>query len=363
MIAFTADNHLGVNSQWSIKERGDDFLRSFGNMVSTLISDTEPNKALIIGGDLFDSVHPSSTAVAFAQKQVKLLTDAGYTVCGIDGNHDIAEGKWLGVCGVTPLSSDPLTLPGGLRVCGLNYGKSLDILAEINSMMDRGVHCDVLVLHLALGELNRMGAMSDISGQEILVALKAMGVRLVLMGHIHIRQAVVLDGITFAYCGSTEVCSMNEEKSKSFERVDPVTLGLTAVPIETRKMEHTVISTEEEFAQFEASLVQNSQVLQSLFITPDIRDGVKRLRLLGKEKNALMRIQVIKQAVEAVTPTIDRYTGIIGLEQAIELSFSPDSKEAALIRMILHSPETLKLTIDNFMQNKEADNDTEQVGA
>lgn len=354
MIAFTADNHLGITAQWAVKERGGDFLRAFYDLTDQLVADNSPDKALIIGGDLFDSIHPSSTAVAFAQSQIKRLTDAGYTVCGIDGNHDIADGKWLSVCGVTPLCKEPLTLSNGLKISGIHYARALDVISTINSMADEGIKCDILVLHLAFGELNRMGAASDICAAEILTALKTIGVKLVLMGHIHIRQSVCIDGITFMYSGSTEVCSMSEAKEKTFEKIDPTTLELSAVPIKTREFNNVVISTEEEFAKYEAEIQKDSLVFQSLFITPDIQEGVKRLRSLAKEKNLLMRIQILQQeTVAEPESSIDRTSGVIGLEQAISLSFDPSSQEAELIRTILRSPASLNMIIEKFMQDSQ----------
>ncbi len=35
MLAFTADNHLGLTAQWSIKDRKDDFLKAFENVINT----------------------------------------------------------------------------------------------------------------------------------------------------------------------------------------------------------------------------------------------------------------------------------------------------------------------------------------
>lgn len=354
MVAFTADNHIGVTSQWSLKERGEDFMRSFADMVDKIVGMEDERKTLIIGGDLFDSPLPPSFAVEFVQGQVRRLHERGCTVYGIDGNHDISEGRWLRVCGIQPLSDVPTSLSGapGLTACGVSYRRSADLVDELMNMVEADAKCDILVLHLALGELNRMGAASDVTAAEMLPLLKKLGTRLVLMGHIHIRQSVVVDGVTFAYCGSTEVCSMNEQKDKSFELVDPETLALSRVPIKTRPIEHTVIGTEAEFAKFTAGLKKDSPVLQSVFVAVGIADGVKRLRALAKERNALMRIQTIS-ADDEPDKAVDRSAGVLGLEQAIELSFSPDSVEAGLIRAFLRSPGAVKLTVDKYLEDKE----------
>jgi len=358
MIAFTADNHIGVTTQWSIKERGQDFMDSFHDMVDRLVKSKDKESTLIIGGDLFDTPYPPAHAVAFVQREVMRLHRHRCTVLGIDGNHDVSDGHWLEVCGICRLTDVPLPVVAGdvgLTVCGLDYRRAAEMLTTLREMADRDVKCDILVLHLALGELNRMGAASDVTAAEMMPMLKAMGVRLVLLGHIHIRQSTVVDGVMFAYCGSTEVCSMNEQKDKSFEVIDPVTLELSHVGIKTRPIEHVVISTEKEFSAFEARIDEGASAgtLFSAFITPDVTDGVKRLRAMATGHNALMRIQVMRvngESGPSVAGAIDRTTGIIGLEQAIGLSFKPDSEEAGLIKAILRTPDSLKVTVDNYMK-------------
>lgn len=365
MIAFTADNHIGITNQWSIKDRGADFLASFKDMVDKIVDRNNrlrlSTKTLIIGGDLFNTPYPASFAVEFVQKEVKRLNNVGCAVYGIDGNHDIADSKWLRVCGIIPLTSTPVTIPDTplVKVCGIGYRRSTEIIDELNAMVDRGVKCDILVLHLAFGEMNRMGATSDISAGEIMPMLKEMGTRMVLMGHIHIRQSVTIDGVTFAYCGSTELCSMNEQKDKSFELIDQATFAMSPVRIKTREVESVVISTEEEFAKFEAN-IKESDTLYSMYVTHNIKDGVKRLRDIAKNKNVLMRIQIMQTESTEAEATIDRTTGVIGLEQAIGLSFKPDSVEAELIRAILRSPESLKMTVDSFIKS-EVKNDAEKT--
>jgi DNA repair exonuclease SbcCD nuclease subunit len=356
MIAFTADNHIGVTTQWSIKSRGEDFMASFGDMVDSLHAVKEGG-ALIIGGDLFDMVYPPSFAVEFVQSEIRRLSRGGkYHVFGIDGNHDISGGRWLRVCGITPLTEEPVEVCDGVTACGLGYQRHADLVESLNSMAGRDVKCDILVLHIALGELNRMGSASDVSAAEIMPSIKEMGVKLVLMGHIHMSQDVEIDGIRFVYSGSTEMCSMNEQKDKSFVTVDPKTFAIGRTPIKTRKIEPVVIGSEEEFAKFESSARKNSKTLYSMFVSSDIKDGVTRLRALAASKNLLMRVQTVHQVevAEDDTDRIDRTAGVIGLEQALELSFKPDSVEAELIRAILRAPEALKVTVGKFMDGEEA---------
>ena len=348
MLAFTADNHLGVEAQWSLKERKNDFLKAFHNVCLSV--EEKQASSLIIGGDLFDTAHPPSFAVEFVQSEIRALEAKGIRTYGIDGNHDIADNKWLKVCGITPLSDEPVIVDGK-AVCGISYRRSTEVIATLNAMADRGVKCDIIVLHLAFGELNRMGAASDLTANDILPALKAMGTRLVLMGHIHIAQDVTVDDVTFAYCGSSEICSMNEPKKKGITLVDD-RLNLLPCPIETREVENTVIGNEKEFAAYEASIAEGSPRLQAVFVGPEVKDGVRRLRDLAKAKRLLMRIQVLTVRTAGEESEIDRTVGVIGLEQAIGLSFRENSEEATLVRAILRSPETLKMTVEKYMKGE-----------
>ena len=120
-----------------------------------------------------------------------------------------------------------------------------------------------------------------------------------------------------------------------------------------------MISNEKEFSAFDARIsdTKDTETLYSVFVTPDVTDGVKRMRAMALERHLLMRIQVMRpKSVDDTGSSdisIDRSTGIIGLEQAIGLSFKPDSEEAGLIKAILRAPEALKVIVDNYMSSKE----------
>ena len=348
MIAFTADNHLGIESQWGLKERGMDFMDAFE---SAVVGSMNSGADMIIGGDLFDSAYPP----AFAVERVKMILDSarassGMKFYGIDGNHDPASGKWLKVCGITPLRSDEPVEVDGKKVCGINHMRSQDVLETLSRMADIGVKCDILVLHLALGDLNRMGAASDVAAHEMMPMLKSMGARMVLMGHIHIRQQVDVDGVTFLYPGSTELCSINEPKEKSVEMVDTDTWTTSPAPVLHRHVKSTVVGSEREFAAYEASVESGDKDLHDVYVAPDVADGVKRLRDVAKEKNLLMRVHVIRGNAVEREEEIDRTAGVIGLEQAICKSFPNDSEEAGLVRAILRSPDAIRAVVDGYVK-------------
>ncbi len=368
MLYFTADNHLGIESQWSLRERGRDFELAFKEVVGDIVDTAPRHSALILGGDTFDKPNPSASAIEFLQREVSKLADAGVEVYGIDGNHDPADGGWLRVCGVTPLSDEPVDVDGN-KVCGLNHARADKIVEALEEMVARGVKCDVLVLHLSLAELNMMGGSSDLSAKDILPMLKDMGVRLVLMGHIHIRQSVTVDGVTFAYCGSTEMCSINEPREKSFEKISP-DLSMTASVIKTRDIVDVRIDSEEDLAKFiYESCVSNVDggkprdtdgMMFSAYVSSEVKDGVKRVREVAAKSGAMVRIQSVQvnQGADGTTggladaPELDRTTGVIGLESAIEASFKPDSDEARLIRAFLRTPTAVKLAVDEFLKGR-----------
>lgn len=106
-------------------------------------------------------------------------------------------------------------------------------------------------------------------------------------------------------------------------------------------------------ARYEASVQEDSESLQAVFVSPDVADGVRRLREIAKAKRLMMRIQVLASQTEGGKTAVDRSVGVIGLEQAISLSFKDGSDEAELVRAIIRAPEALKPTVDAYMKKKE----------
>ena len=138
--------------------------------------------------------------------------------------------------------------------------------------------------------------------------------------------------------------------TQSNEKIESWRMKLTPCPIATREIENTVIGNEKEFAAYESIVEEGSPRLQAVFVGPEVKDGVRRLRDLAKARRLLMRIQVLTVRTAGEETEIDRTAGVIGLEQAIGTSFKDGSEEAALIRAIIRSPETLKVIVEQYVK-------------
>lgn len=360
-IALISDVHLGTR-QYGLKERYEDFLmafRRFGHSVAThqpIIPDM-----VVIGGDLFDAPRPDAKSVRTAQEVVELIKNAGIEVMGIDGNHDLADGYWLDVIGAHPLETGMPEAWLGMKIVGVNYRNGRDLIAAINEMIDRGEKADILVAHFALAEMNG-GGTADTGVREICPLLEKLGVKCVLMGHVHIPEAKKWNGILFVNPGSTEMKSSNEPQEKFYFIVDTDTWEATPVPLKTRTVEAIEIENEECFAQFRARLEKEAQVVAGtertfyqIIADDSVEDVFKRLSTVIHDTGAMARIVMRSSKSRDLAPVVDRKEGVATLASAIEARFPKESPEAKLTSDFLHSPEpaSIHLIVDKFMSGEE----------
>ena len=355
-IAFMADSHLGCR-QYGITERAKDFLRAFKNACQSVIDQKIP--VLILGGDLFESPKPDPEAVMTVQDCVDRLKAAGTRVLGIDGNHDLADGNWLRVCGVFPMDVDEnKVMIDGVRIRGISFRKGPEVLTTLQNMVNYGDKADIVVLHLALAEMNA-GGNADVCTAELNPLLKKLGTKLVLMGHIHIKDVRDFDGIRYAYPGSTEMKASNEPKDKYFLVVDTETREITACPVKTRPTREVEIQDETQLANFLGeihdpcatySVMSPDQVFYTVFANSDIPDVYSRLAVAVKENNAMARIILQNPHSSDVIQKVDRSNGMETLEGAIEAFFDAGSPEAGLVKELLASPQAVGRIVDKFME-------------
>lgn len=355
-IAVVSDVHLGTR-QYGLKERYEDFLAAFARFGAS-VAETKPD-FVVIGGDLFDSPRPDANSVKVAQETVRRIKQNGINVYGIDGNHDLADGNWLDVIGAYGLFDTPLEL-FGLKMVGINYRNGRDLIEAIQAMIDSGVKADILVAHFALAEMNG-GGTADTGVREICPLLEKLGVKCVLMGHVHIPEAKKWNGILFVNPGSTEMKSSNEPQEKFYFMVDTDTWEATPVPLKTRTVEAIEIENEDCFAQFRARLEKEAQVVAGtertfyqIIADDSVEDVFKRLSTVIHDTGAMARIVMRSSKSRDLAPVVDRKEGVATLASAIEARFPKESPEAKLTSDFLHSPEpaSIHLIVDKFMSEK-----------
>ena len=96
LIAFLADLHQGyragrrVEEQSKVNLRELDGYRAFEAIVDDMLT-VDGLRTLIIGGDIFHTPHPSVRTVLFVQRQFRRLSDAGFSIYALAGNHDVTD--------------------------------------------------------------------------------------------------------------------------------------------------------------------------------------------------------------------------------------------------------------------------------
>lgn len=361
-IAIVSDVHLGTR-QYGLKERYEDFLTAFewfGKNVPVGVD------TVVIGGDLFDSPRPDAQSVRVAKKVVEGIKARGINVLGIDGNHDLAGGGWLDVIGAEALEDGIPVRKDGVYITGINYRNGRDLVEEIQRMVDEGVQTDILVMHFALAEMNGGGS-ADTGVRELSPMLDKLGVKAVLMGHVHIPDSRKWNGVLYVNPGATEMKSSNEPQDKFFYVLDTSTWEATQIPVETRRVVGVEIPNEEAVLEFrkmledEAKRVMDGTLTKRPFyqiIADDsIEDGFKRIAAIVHDTCAIARIVMRSSRARDVAPVVDRKESVATLESAIEARFPKDSDEAKLISSMLHSPDpsSIHLICQKFMEGESDD--------
>lgn len=355
-IAIISDAHLGTR-QYGLKERYDDFLRSFKKFGYGLRG--WRLDAVVIGGDLFDSPRPDARSVLTAREVVEDIKVGGFPVYGIDGNHDLSNGDWLRVIGVEPLEEVAPVKVGDVTICGIHYRNGRDLIAALESMIDRGIKTDILVAHFALAEMNGGGS-ADTGVQELSPLLDKLGVKCVLMGHVHIPDCRKWNGVLYVNPGSTEMKSSNEPEEKYYYVVDTDTWEAEPVLLETRKVATIEICNEDELLRFQTQLEKESGVASDertfyhIIADDSIDDAFKRLAKTVHDTAAIARILTRSSKARDLAPVVDRKESVATLESAIEARFPKDSAEAKLTADLLHSPDpaSIHIVCDRFMKGE-----------
>lgn len=359
-IALISDVHLGTR-QYGLKERYEDFLESFRRFGKDVARKVD---AVVIGGDLFDSPRPDARSVLAAQGVVESIKAEGTPVFGIDGNHDLSRGDWMEVVGAFPLPDCTPWKYQGIRMVGINYRSGRDFVDAIQQMVDRGVEADILVAHFALAEMNG-GGTADTGVQEICPMLEKLGVKCVLMGHVHIPDARKWNGILFVNPGSTEMKAVNEPPEKFYFIVDTDTWEAEAVPLTTRAVETVEIVSENDLVKFKEELVDEEMKVDGgqmysagrkfyhVIANDSIEDVYKRISAIVHDTGAIARIVTRSSQARDVVPQVDaREENSNVLESAVEAYFPKESDEAKLVLSMLRSPDpsSVRLICEKFMK-------------
>ena len=354
-IIHSADAHLAYR-QYGFAQREEDFLKAFRHVIQRAVD--LKAEVLIIAGDLFDIPKPPAYIVAAVCEAVAYAKSTNVDVVGIDGNHDVADGNWLKVCGILDLASVPNYGVNGVRIGALPYLRPTVFKDQLKKMADAGTKLDVFVMHQAVAEMADFVA-QEITLMEIAPWLNQMGVKYVAMGDIHNYKEMEFAGIRFAYAGSTEVNAIDERRDKSFSIVDFDANGKMSTatePVPIRPIVERYLQAEKDLDEL---LIQcTGDPLVILWYEPEKADLARRAEAMLLEKKILHRICPTAAkglntiAAQLNRDQLERKGALVRLTEAVGAFFEENSDERELIFQLLNTPDAVENTVKQYMASK-----------
>lgn len=366
----TADLHLGYR-QYGLAAREDDFVHAARQIADIAIA--EHVGCVLVAGDVFDSPRPPAHAVQAFRGVVERLAAADIPVVTIDGNHDLASGRWSTLCGASPAYYDGVTHTdspahaGAAGVIGVDYCSRqalFDQLAETARAVDDGriPPARVVMLHMEIAE---MAAYSTaVSIDELEPYMERIGARYVALGHIHNRVVRrMAGGRVYCYPGSTEVNDTTEVGVKTVEIVEIGDDG--RVETETRALDTR------RFLSFDVSDAQALERLMPTVEDPANHDAFWLVKTnLSAPGDLATRVpdlmagrmhKLIPYGSARIERMADRTNVAAGLKEAVSAFFDPDSDEAQLIVEMIERPNDVKAIATRYLEAKTKENENEEA--
>lgn len=373
----TADLHLGYR-QYGIAAREGDFVHAARQIAEIAVA--EHVNCVLVSGDVFDSPRPPAYAVQAFRGIVERLAAANIPVVTIDGNHDLASGRWSTLCGARPAYCDGVPPPrtdaalvdfenhaiprtDDLRascrgIVGIDYCPRQSLFERLEEAA-RAVEggripaARVVMLHMEIAE---MAAYSTaVSIDELEPYMERIGARYVALGHIHNRVVRRMDcGRVYCYPGSTEVNDTTEVGVKTVELVEIGDDG--RVETETRALDTR------RFLSFDVSDAQALERLMPTVEDPANHDAFWLVKTnlsapgdLATRVHDLMAGRLYKMLpygsaqIERMT---DRTSVTAGLKEAVAAFFDADSDEAHLVVAMIENPNDAKAIASRYLESK-----------
>ena len=291
-ILHMGDAHLG-KKQYNLSERLEDFRKSFTQCVDKAIQNLA--KVLVIPGDIGDSPNMKHADVLHLQQEVTRAKAAGITVVGIEGNHDMADGNWLRICGITNLDEEDVVVEG-TRFCGIRPMTTGYYPGVVERLARAGGQCDVFVTHQTFAEM----ANFDVKAAETFgmltaeqLALVLPGVKYVAMGDIHDMCIHTVGDIKMAYPGSTDITSSSENPSKCVLLVDTDTWDIDVLDLVVRPHIELEVSSTTDLERLITAHGATPHGLFKITVDKSMEGGIKEVRKLCRENSILAVTQLV----------------------------------------------------------------------
>lgn len=354
----TADWHLGYR-QYGMAVREADFLKPLEEIGDIAVR--EKVDAVLVAGDIFDSIHPPASAVQAAATFGFRMEEAGIRVLSVDGNHDLSGGRWADICGFTPLgmnaAGDMVMNPvrvgrDGVPFVGIDFCRTQQLLERLKYMEECNLNLagGVLALHMEIAELTAYS--TALSLRDLEPHLDALNVGYVALGHIHNAVATSTDrGRVYRYPGSTE---MNDISELGLKSVDIVTVengkySVDKLSLRTRQFQVVDIDTAEAIDAKLVPMLQDPETFWLVKVNLSA-PGKPIVRVEEVLKDRLYRI--LPYGNRSIEQQVDRSKVCVGLKDAIGQFFEPTSDEAGLISSIIDTPEQVKTIAQAYVDGE-----------
>ena len=221
-LLHTSDVHLGATFK-VLGDRGPEHRKQLRETLTRLIdlALAERVDAVLIAGDLFDSVAAARVHAPFAAEQLSRLGQAGIPVCAIAGNHDpLGEGS-AGVWTDLERRCPGLTVFGqqlgerviaecDLTVVGRSAPRRLSVESPLAGLpVRRATRYQVAVAHGSVQRPDFEAQFTMITPREI----AASAVDYLALGDWHSAQDVSAGGVAAWYSGAPEMIDLDEGQS------------------------------------------------------------------------------------------------------------------------------------------------------
>ena len=349
----TADWHLGYR-QYGMRVREEDFLRPLNQIADIAVR--EQVSTVVVAGDMFDNYRPPASAVQAAREFGRRMADAGITVLAIDGNHDMANGRWARLCGFVPLEQD---VPNGVNVdgvmfAGIDFCHTQQLVEKLKAMQERKLDLKggVLALHMEIAEMTAYS--TALSLRDLEPYLDALHAGYGALGHIHNAVGTSTGaGRIYRYPGSTEMNDISELGPKYVDVVH-------AEPGQPYRRDSLALDTR----RFEVVDVDSAEAIDAK-LAPVLNDPdtfcLVKVNLSAPGKPITRVEELLKDRLYRILPygskALEEQSGkarvMIGLKDAIGRFFPPDTDEAALIAQVIDNPERAKEIMDKYVKEKQ----------
>ena len=369
-LLHTADWHFGYR-QYGLVQRELDFYAA-GKEIAKLAID-ESCDAVLIAGDLFDAVKPPAAAVAAMQNIVTTLNANNIRVIGIDGNHDLANGEWLKVCGIEHAAAARIVVRdksgresvvvSGVDSCRPDtfYSKIADMVRESGdpSTTTPGLrNVDILMVHQAVSELCNFST-QDYDATNMAAAVSKLGVKYVALGDIHARNSGVYGGVSFAYPGSIEMKSADEQAVKGCTIVEVTAQSVTTRQawIKTRPFIVADLTGQDDLDALKAKLAEESElapIVVALWSAKLGKEFATSVEAALKAAGCMFRLTPYAGDSLAPAQTFERDGSIAKLQDAVAAFFEDGSDEYQLVFRLLSNTNRISEVVDEYIKEKSA---------